>query len=356
MQKIYTINDRAVWDAFFARVRPHTFLHTWEWGEFQESLGNRVSRVGLFENDCLVAIALLILIHGKKGTFALCPHGPLFANSVSSELTARIGSMLVFLKEYARKESCAYLRVAPLLLIDSKNDSIFEQEGFRDAPIHAHPQRAWILDIRPSQEELISSMRKTTRYSIRKAMKDGVSIRMAKNSSALKVFYDLYLATVARQRFTPFSYSYIKKELERFQGGHGSDAQIFLAEYKGEILAAAIVVFTSFSAFYHHGAASLIHPKIPASYLLQFEAIREAKRRDCEYYNFWGLAHKNPCTIFDQFARFFRSRHPWEGLTLFKTGFGGFEQNYIRAKDYVFSPWYWVTYGMESARRIKRGL
>ena len=226
----------------------------------------------------------------------------------------------------------------------------------RDAPIHVHPERAWILDIRPTEEQLLGAMRKTTRYLIRKAIKDGVRIRSTRDAHELRIFYDLYLKTVRRQRFTPFSYSYIEKELESFGGVHGSEARIFFAEHQGEILATAIVVYTSWSGFYHHGAASLVRPKIPASYLLQWEALKEAKTRGCEYYNFWGLAHKNPSTIFDRCARLFRTLHPWEGITLFKTGFGGFEENYIHAQDFAVRPLYWVTYFIESVRRIKRGL
>lgn len=277
-------------------------------------------------------------------------------NSGFEKYNTRLTAILSFAREYAREESCAYLRIAPLLQKDQELESIFTRAGFRDAPIHVHPERAWILDIRPSEEKLLEAMRKTTRYSIRKAIKDGVKIRNTRNPKELRAFYDLYLTTVGRQHFTPFSFSYVLNELECFQGGSGSDAQIFFAEYQGETLATALAVFTPWSGFYHHGAASLVYPKISASHLLQWEIIREAKKRGCEYYNFWGLSHKNPTTFFDQAARIFRPIHPWAGITLFKTGFGGFEQNYIHAQDYVLNKTYWMTYVLESARRIKRGL
>ena len=74
-----------------------------------------------------------------------------------------------------------------------------------------------------------------------------------------------------------------------------------------------------------------------------WEAIREAKKRGCVTFNFWGIAPQGD------------RKHPWAGLTFFKTGFGGYERNYIHAHDLPLTQRYWVNYIIESVRRIKRG-
>jgi lipid II:glycine glycyltransferase (peptidoglycan interpeptide bridge formation enzyme) len=79
------------------------------------------------------------------------------------------------------------------------------------------------------------------------------------------------------------------------------------------------------------------------NYLLQWEAIKEAKKRDKSIYNFWGIA---PDT---------KRRHPWQGLSLFKKGFGGRLVEYLHAKDLPLSPLYFATYCYETLRKWKKG-
>ena len=71
---------------------------------------------------------------------------------------------------------------------------------------------------------------------------------------------------------------------------------------------------------YHHGASSYAHNKIPASYLPQWTAIRDALKRGDRVYNFWGIA---PGTLTEEGFKISEPKHPFGGVTLFKTGFGG---------------------------------
>ena len=79
--------------------------------------------------------------------------------------------------------------------------------------------------------------------------------------------------------------------------------------------------------------------------MLQWEAIVEAKKRGSEIYDFWGYADpvKDP-------------NHPYAGPTLFKMGFGGYVDKYVKTQDFVISPKYWINYIIEVSRKIKRGL
>ena len=84
---------------------------------------------------------------------------------------------------------------------------------------------------------------------------------------------------------------------------------------------------------------------MPVSYLLQWEAIREAKNRGCKLYDFWGFVDPQKY-----------SKHPWAGPTLFKMGFGGEKFEYIETQDLPLSNKYWLTYFFEKLRKLKRGL
>lgn len=348
------IEEQEVWDAFLDRMEPHTFLQTWEWGEFQHAYGYERIRVGIYRGSSLVGICLLIVMRARRGTFLLSPHGPIFDNQIL-DISEALAVFLDYCKKLGKEKGCQWVRVCPLLLEDQGLIQVFRAQQYRDAPIHIHPERAWILSLEPDEDALLAAMRKNARYAIRKAAKDGVKITSSDDQAAVTSFYEIYLQTVKRQQFTPFPREHIERELACFQKP-GAYARIYFAEYNNTLVSTAFVVFTRWSAFYHHGAATLQHPKVPASHLLQWEIIRDAKKNGCRFYNFWGLAHDRFISPLDRIARLVRRSHPWEGLTLFKTGFGGFEQVYIHAQDYPLDACYWISFGIEYARKLKRGL
>lgn len=253
-----------------------------------------------------------------------------------------MGALVDYVRQLARGEGCSFIRFSPLMLKTAEHDALWHELGFREAPIHMHPELAWILDITPSAEQLLQGMRKTTRYSIKKSEKDGVDVTMHNNPGDLDTFWNIYEQTVSRHHFTPFSKQYLRTEFEAFAAQN--NAAFFFGRYRGEVISAAFVVFQPWSAFYHHGASTPKYANVPASQLIQWHAILEAKRRGCARYNFWGIAPEHA------------SNHPWAGLTLFKKGFGGYAEEYVHAKDLILNQKYWLTYSIEKIRKIKRRL
>jgi len=134
---------------------------------------------------------------------------------------------------------------------------------------------------------------------------------------------------------------YIKNEFEIF--GKDDKALFFFAKYKNENVSGALVIFSNLGAFYHQGASLLKYPQLTASHLLHWEVIREAKRRGCRFYNFWGISPSDA------------PGHPWAGLSLFKRGFGGFSEEYVPGQDFILSKKYWLTYLIEKIRKTRRG-
>ena len=339
MNTCQEIKDKKIWDDFVTSAPDHTFLHSWNWGEFNEQMGDKIWRMGVYDGDKIIAAALIIRVHARRGNFLFVPHGPL--SSENQDPKSVFSELIKKLKELARKESVSFIRISPLLQDSEENRKLFKELGFRPAPIHMHAEITWTLDLAPSEEELIKNMRKTTRNLIRRAERDGVKITISTDESDIEQFMKLYGETSERHSFTPFSSKYLKTQLAVF--ARDNSIAIFNAWYDNEILASAIVVFYGKSAYYHHGAS--IPSKIPAAYLLQWEAIKEAKKRGHKYYNFWGIVPENA-----------PKNHPWTGITLFKKGFGGFETDYVHAQDLQLSPMYWVNWAVEIVRRHRRNL
>ena len=110
-------------------------------------------------------------------------------------------------------------------------------------------------------------------------------------------------------------------------------------------MAGAMVIFWSGIAFYHQAASLNKYAKLSIPYLLQWRAIKEAKARGCNVYDFWGFTDP------EKFPK-----HPWAGPTLFKMGFGGYKKEYLKTRDFIISKKYWINYIIEKMRKIKRGL
>ncbi|MBI2042604.1 MAG: peptidoglycan bridge formation glycyltransferase FemA/FemB family protein [Candidatus Nealsonbacteria bacterium] len=331
------VKNKEIWENFLLKCEEKTFLQSWNWGEFHERLGNKIWRLGIFEDvqhRVLHNVALVVKVAAKRGTFLLAQHN----TGVSRVLIDK-------LKEIAEKEDCSFLRMAPLLPRNEENKKLFRGFGFREAPMHASAYEAtWKLDITKTEMELLANMRKTTRYLIRQAEKSAdILIEKSNRAEDIEIFQRINLESAKRQKFAPFSNQFIKNEFEIFN--QDEQSLLFFGKYKGEVAAAALIIFWSDIAFYHQAASSAKYAKIPLPYLLQWEAIKESKARGCKMYDFWGYV--DPKT---------QPRHPWAGPTLFKMGFGGGAHEYLKTQDLPLSKKYWLIYIFEKIRKIKRGL
>lgn len=341
MYSVQEINDKKTWEDFVTAAAPHTFLHSWQWSEFNAATGHPIFRYGVYSNSVLVAVALIIHTKARRGKFLFCPHGPVIANEL--EAAEIFAALTQTLKEKAQMLGCSFIRISPTLLANPKNNDLFLNLGYKESPIHmAHPELAWILDLTINEDELLKHMRKSTRYSIKKAEKDGVVITKSTSAEDIERFWQVYQTTFTRQHFTPFSKEYLKKEFEIFAGE--GKAVFFFAEYQGATTSTALILFDAHGGYYHHGASTQQFSGLTDAQLLQWEVIKEAKRRGCTHYNFWGVVPETA------------TKHPWSGLSTFKRGFGGSQEQYVHAKDLVLSPLYYLTYIIEKVRKMKRGL
>ena len=355
--EIKEITNKQEWEDFLLKCERKTFLQSWNWGEFQQSLGYKIWRLGIVatqpRNDAeqtrnnaeeeLVAVALVIKHTARRGNFLLVPHGPVVIKHETWSMKQTLEVLAEKLKEIAKKEKLDFIRINPICERSPENEKIFKDLGFRLRALHTHPESSWKLNIEPTQEEILSGMRKTTRYLVKQAEKNKVEIIQTFNIEDIEIFNKMHLEVVKRQKFIPFSLEYFKKEFSAFlQDDH---IALFFAKYEGKIIAASYGIFWSGMAFYHHAALLPEYKKIPAAYLLQWNAIKEAKKRGCKVYDFWG--YSDPVKY---------PKHPYSGPTLFKMGFGGYKDEYVKTQDLIISQKYWINYIIETIRRIKRGL
>lgn len=332
--EVREIQSKGEWEDFLATQARKTFLQSWNWGEFQKRMGNKIWRLGAYNEGSPTSLILAVKVAARRGTFLLVQHCVGMSDTLLNEL-----------KRIGKEEKCDFIRVAPLVPRNEKNIKTFKELGFKESPMHANAYEAtWKLDITPLEDELLKNMRKTTRYLIKQAEKNhDVAIEKTTDLSGIETYQNLNREVAKRQNFVPFSDEYIKNEFEVFS--RDDQAMWVFGKYKGEVAAGALVIFWSGIGFYHQAASLSKYAKLSIPYLLQWEAIKEAKSRGCVLYDFWGYVDpkKEP-------------NHPWAGPTLFKMGFGGEAHEYVKTQDFVLSSKYWLTYFFETVRKLKRGL
>jgi len=334
--EIKKITDKKIWEDFVLSQHPNTFLQSWHWGEVHQRLGKRIFRLGLFDNQKLIGAAQLIKEEAKRGTHFIIPAGPILIDWQEIIL----GFFIEEIKKLAEKEGAIFVRVRPNIENSKANSLLFKKMGFVIAPMYLHAESTIQLDLNLSEVELLSQMRKNTRYAIRRAERDGVQTVVSRNSKDIDLLYKLQMETVKRHHFSPFSKEFFDQHFQAFL----ADNQIVFikALYQGEVLSIGMFIFYGDTAVYHYSGSSSKHPKIPAAYAMLWQAIREAKKRGCRIFDLWGIAPTdNP-------------RHRFSGVTLFKKGFGGSRVDYLHAQDLPLSRLYWLSFIFETARRLKR--
>lgn len=334
------VTNKETWEDFLLSKKPQSFLQSWNWGETNRLLGKKIFRVGIYNRltNRLEGIYLAIKEEARRGPHLLIPAGPIIDWSDRKILNYFLASV----KNLGKQENVWFIRFRPEVLDSPPQRIFFKRVGFLSAPMHLHAENTWVLDITPSEEEILAKMRKTTRYLIRKSLQMGLSFDVSTEEKDVSILAKLQKETVARHSFVGFSKNLFVKQLEAF--GRDGQAALCICK-KGDIpLAAALIIFYAGTAYYHHSGSTLRFPSIPASYYLQWKIIQEVKARGCNFYNFWGIAPTdNP-------------KHRFAGVTIFKKGFGGQRIDWLHAQDLPISWKYWLTYIFETIRRLWRKL
>jgi lipid II:glycine glycyltransferase (peptidoglycan interpeptide bridge formation enzyme) len=334
---VRSITKKGEWEEFLQSHAEANFLQSWYWGLFHERLGQKVFYSGFYRGKTLVGVMLSVVEAAKRGTYLTVAGGPIIDWQDEALASAAFAEM----RRIGREEGCVFVRIRPQLISDVFSQQLFARQGCRNAPMYLSAELTSQLDISRSEEALLQQMRKTTRYEIKKAVNLGVEISTSKDERLIREFYELQLETARRQKFVPFSYQFF---LEQFKTFFASDkALLYTATFAGKVLAQAFIIFYGHEAAYHYGASTQAGRQYPGAYLIQWEAIKEAKRRGMRRYNFWGVAPEG------------EKNHRFSGISVFKRGFGGEDVAYLHAQDLVLNSWkYLVTLGVEKVRKLVR--
>lgn len=344
MITVTTDIEKKNWEDFLLSQKTPPFLQSWNIRQMHEQLGEETIPLALVDGDTVHGLAMAINVEARRGHYLYLPYGPVMTDTGWKHF----GKMTEALVAEGHSRGADFLRSAPFIELNQSNVDLYDAAGWRRAPIHMLAEHIWWLDISPDEDTLMKNFRKTMRNLIRRAGRDGVSIRVSRDMADVDTYIDIHKDTVVRHGFTPYTDSFFRSQVAAFL--EDDQVLIFVAEYEGKPIAASIIMFYGDMASYHHGASLSAYRKVPASYLMQWEAICEAKRRGCTKYNFWGIVPE------DKLISPIRKKpHPFAGVTKFKTGFGGDLLNLLPCQDYPLTAKYQATRLFETVRKYRRG-
>lgn len=339
------ITDPNEWEQFLLSQEHPPFLQSSLFQEVHTAQGEETLLLGIYKNNTLIGGAVVAIIRARRGSYLFLQYGPVIAPEHWTP------AFPVFSKELERighEHHVDFLRSSPFIADSQEHQQLYMNAGWKRAPIHMLAEHIWWLDITVTEDELLAGMRKTMRNLVRRAERDGVTMRTGRNEADVDTFISIHKDTVSRHGFVPYKDAYFHAQVRSFAAK--DQVEVFIAEYDGKAISAAIVMYYGDLASYHHGASLSEYRKIPASYLVQWTAILEAKKRGCTRYNFWGIAPEG------QDDMNVKRPHPFAGVTAFKRGFGGELFNILPCQDKPLRlSYYYKTRLIETARRIKRG-
>jgi lipid II:glycine glycyltransferase (peptidoglycan interpeptide bridge formation enzyme) len=337
--RLEVIDDKKIWKDFIKKHNyPTSFFQSWNWGIFQEKIGKQVLRLSFKKNEEIIGIALGIIIKAKRGRYLYIRNGPITSWN-DEQLNEEIIDLL---KKKARELNLWFIRISPLISKESTGAEFLRKKDYPISKMYdVDALDTWLIDLEQEEEEIMNKMRKSTRYEIRKAKREGVEVISTKDISMIDEFYKIYKDTIKRQEWNGYTKEYIKTQFETFK--KDEQAKLFLAKYQGTFIAGSIFIYFNESTYYHYSGMLTEYRKIPATSLIHWKNIKESKKRGIKTYNFWGIT---PEGVED---------HPWEGLTFYKKGFGGYAKRWLETRDIPISPLYQLTRIIETYDKWKKG-
>jgi lipid II:glycine glycyltransferase (peptidoglycan interpeptide bridge formation enzyme) len=303
------------------------FLQSWQWGEILRADGAEILRMGVSEAGKILAAVTLVKKKLPAGrSYWLAPRGPLFAPVTPEKQSEALKLLAAAVKKL---DSRAIFWRTELARERTAREILLGGLPYKKT-INLEPAQTLLLDLEPSPAELLAAMQPKTRYNIRLAVKKGVTVRTG-TAADFSEFWRLMKLTGARDNFRVHTDRHYQ-ELLNFDPKF---IKLYLAEYQGCAIAAALFCCWGDKVTYLHGASDDAVRNVMAPHLLQWTAITDAQAAGYSYYDFYGIDDQK-----------------WPGVTRFKLGFGGRRISYAGTYDLIWNPGFYKLYSW--ARRLRR--
>lgn len=287
------------------------------------------------------------------GTYLYLPYGPYARDKNAAE------SAYKRLESLGHEKNVTFIRIEP-------QDAEIAPEWLKTGKTikkvkkskDLSPKETWILNLEPEIDAIYQGMKQNTRNLCKNYQKKGLKVEKIifdqknpeKTAAKIKILADLQRQVAKNHKFGAFSEKYLKIEFEQ------PFSTLFVAYYDPALdpspekiaknpfpVAASLFFDHEDTRFYMQSASDYNFRKLPATYAIINEAIKDAKAKNLKKLDFWGIAPDGA-----------PKSHPWAGFTSFKKSFGGEEQKYAGTYDLIFKPQKYKLY--QNFRKLNRAI
>lgn len=291
-------------------------LQSWEWGEFRESLGQKVIRLGVFDETKIISGYQVVFSSIPKTDFTI---GTLLKGPIPDE------QMINSLKKIGVEQNAIFIKIEPL--VTSPNEEVtnflLNNGCLLGKPLFT--KNTFWVDLNQTEEQLLSKMHPKTRYNLRLSQKNGVVISEDNSPEAFQTFLDLHFETTKREGFFSHNRQYHETLWNILQPA--GMAHLLIDRYQNIPLVTWLLFEFNKVLYYPYGGSSREHKELMPSYNMMWEAIKLGKKLGCQKFDLWGSLGENP-----------DPKDPWFGFHRFKSGFNPQLVEFIGTYDLIINP------------------
>ncbi len=286
--------DYPHWDDLVLATNKYSIFHSSHWAKV---LCNSYHHSPAYfigtEKEHLLALIPIMgissILTGRRGV-------SLAFSDYCEPIAADQGTFLVLLGhiiDYARECGWKYLEMRG------------GEEYLADAPASAEYLCHWLV-LDDNEEALLSRFRGNTRWSIRKAVQEGVEVNVDATLDSIKEFYRLHCLTRKRHGVPPQPFHFFRNIHDCIlDQGLGS---VVLASHKNRTIAGAVCFRYGTRALYKYSASDSDYRQLCANNLVLWEAIKHYAVNGCDLFCLGRTERDN------------------KGLHYFKNGWGTVEE------------------------------
>ena len=170
-------------------------------------------------------------------------------------------------------------------------------------------------------DEVVAQFLKATRYEVKRAKRIGIAVMCAKTEADFRRFYQILSQRASHKGFATLSIADFTAMSERIRSSPERGA-VFLSEYRGDILAGAVLMRAGPRVHYLYGAtAAETAGNLPGLYPIIYRGIEWAKEIGCTEFDFGGYGPSGDLSV-----------------RRFKEGFGGEIRTFVPAYSLTLMP------------------
>lgn len=277
------VND-AEWDGFVGSNWHGYHEQSSAYARVRGGYGFDCARAVVREGGQIVAGAQVQEQATPVGRFAVVLRGPL----ARDEDLQLFGEVVRSLETLAKRRGYVSMRVDTLPTQTAAIDAL-EAAGFTASDAWAKRLATVVTPLDCSDAAMLERMDRKTRYNVRRAEREGVTVREGE-ACTIDEFFHLREMTAEHQQFITFPQWYFESMWNVF--GTTGRGQLLMADHGGSPIAAMFNVVAGGRLYFmwvgmHRGEAQR---KLCANYLLHAHAMRWGRDHGCTHYDMIGIS------------------------------------------------------------------